>query len=95
MDLGALLHSCRWCDIGNFLVSKTQCCRLNQFEIWVNSHTVPHYAMSDHIRQLNFDLSRSLNVKYDGGFGLPIYKFLLVFNSNIWPNSNAVQDISL
>ena len=57
-----------------------------------------HVIILDHIQHLNFDLSRSLKVKCDGGFGLPIppvYDFLLVFNSNIWPNSAAVRDISL
>ncbi len=29
------------------------------------------------------DLSRPLKVKYDGVIGLPIYGFLLMFNSNI------------
>ncbi len=32
---------------------------------------------------LNFDLSRSLKVKRDNAIGLPIYGFLLVFNTNI------------
>ncbi len=32
------------------------------------------------------DLSRSLKVKCEGGIGLPIYGFLLMFNSNIGPN---------
>ncbi len=31
---------------------------------------------------LDFDLSRSLNVKYEGAIGLPKYGFLLMFNSN-------------
>ena len=38
-----------------------------------------HVSILDHIQHLNFDLSRSLKVKCDGGFGLPIYDFLLVF----------------
>ncbi len=36
---------------------------------------------------LNFDLSRPLKVKCDGGIGLPMCSFLLVFDSNTWPNS--------
>ncbi len=31
----------------------------------------------------DFDLSRSLKVKCEGAIGLPIYGFLLMFNSNI------------
>ncbi len=54
-----------------------------------------HVSILDHIKHLNFDLSRSLKVKRDGGFGLPIDDVLLVFNRNIWPNSVALRDISL
>ncbi len=35
---------------------------------------------------LDFDLSRSLKVKFDSAVGLPIKGFLLLFNSNIGPN---------
>ncbi len=35
---------------------------------------------------LEFDLSRSLKVKCENAIGLPIYGFLLIFNSNIGPN---------
>ena len=102
MDICVLLDSCSWYDIGNFLqtcikdihvssllVSKIHCCKLNQLKSRVNSHTVPHYMHAlilHHFRHLNFHLSRSLKVKCDGGIGLPIYDFLLVFNSNIWIN---------
>ncbi len=51
-----------------------------------------HVPILDHFRHPNFDLSKLLKVKYDGGFGYPIYDFLLLFNSNIWP---ALRDISL
>ncbi len=54
-----------------------------------------HVSILDHIRHLNFDFSRSLKVKCDGGIGLPIYDFPLMFNYNIWPNSVALRDISL
>ncbi len=40
--------------------------------------------------EFNFDLSRPTKVKCHGGIRLPIYDFLLVFNSNIWPNSAAL-----
>ena len=36
---------------------------------------------------LKFDLSRSLNVKSNGAFGLPMYVFLLVSNSNYMSKS--------
>ena len=38
------------------------------------------------VNDLNFDLSRSLKVKYDGGIGLLMYGLLLMVNSNIGPN---------
>ena len=46
MDLGALLDSCSWYDIGNFLQTciKNSLLQTKSIEIWVNSHTVPHYA---------------------------------------------------
>ena len=44
---------------------------------------------------LDFDLSGSPKVKYDVAIELPIYVFLLMFNSNIWPNSAPFQDIKL
>ncbi len=53
-----------------------------------------HVLSLDHIRHLNFDLSGSLKVKCDDGFGLPVYDFLFMFISNIWPNSAALRDIS-
>ncbi len=37
----------------------------------------------------------SVKVKCDGGIGFPIYDFLLVFDSNIWPNSAALRDTSI
>ncbi len=44
---------------------------------------------------IEFDLSRSLKVKCDSIMLLPLYAFLLMFNSNIWPNSAPFQDIRL
>ena len=60
--------------------------RTKSIEIWVKSLTqyfTMHLSILDHIRHFNFDLPRSLKVKCDGGFGLPIYDFLSVFNSDI------------
>ncbi len=65
-DLGALLDSCSWDDIGNFLqtVSKTHCCRLNQVKSGLTlTKYLIHVSILDHIRHLNFDLSGSLKVK--------------------------------
>ncbi len=41
---------------------------------------------SPNLSDLDFDLSRSLKVKYGGLIGLPIYRVLLMFNSNIGPS---------
>ncbi len=46
-DLGALLDSCSWDDIGNFFLLtciKNSLLQTKSIEMWVNSHTVPHYA---------------------------------------------------
>ncbi len=45
-DLGALLDSCSRDDLGNFLQTciKKSLLQTKSTEIWVNSHTVPHYA---------------------------------------------------
>ena len=94
IDLDTLLDSCSGYDIGNCkLVSKIHCCRLNQLKSRV---TLPHYAGINFraIRHLNFDLIMSLKVECDGGIGLTIYDLLLIFNSNIWPNSAPLRDIS-
>ncbi len=71
LDLGALLDSCSWYDIGNFLQTciKTHCCRLNQLknlQLTLIQYVTMHVAILDHIRHLNCDLSRSLKVKCDG-----------------------------
>ncbi len=44
---------------------------------------------------LDFGPSRSFNVKCDAAIRLPIYGFLLMCNSNIWPNSATLRDIRL
>ncbi len=51
--------------------------------------------MRRNLSDFDFDLSRSFNVKSDSVIGFPIYGFLLVPNSNIWPNSAPLRDISL
>ncbi len=67
----------------------------NLTESTLTQYLTMHVSISDHIRHLIFDLLRSLKVKCDGDFGHPIYHVLSVFNSNIWPNSAALQNISL
>ena len=44
---------------------------------------------------LEVDLSRSFKVKCGGAIELPIYGFLLMFNSNIGPNLAPLPDIRL
>ena len=56
----------------------------------------PNLAPLQDIRLLNLgdlysDLSRSLKVKCDSAFGLPIYDSLLMFNSNIGPNAAPLR----
>ncbi len=53
-----------------------------------------HVSTLDHFLHLNFDLSRSFEVKCDG-IGLSIYAFLLMSNSNIWPHSAPLHVIRL
>ncbi len=52
-DLGALLDSCIWDDIGNFLQTciKTHCCRLNQLksELTLTQYLAMHVSILDHI----------------------------------------------
>ncbi len=47
------------------------------------------------LSDFKFDLLRSLKVKCDSVIELPMYAFLLLFNSHIWPNSAPSQDIRL
>ncbi len=47
------------------------------------------------LTDLQFELSRPLKVICDDVIELPIYAFLLMFNSNLWPNSAPSQDIRL
>ncbi len=48
-----------------------------------------------HVNTQDFDLLSSIKVKCDSVIGLHIYAFLLMLNSNIWPNSAPLQDIRL
>ncbi len=62
--------------------------------VWPNS-VILLYARLQNLTEFAFDLSMSSKVKCDGVSGFPIYDFLLVFNSNIWPNSAPLRDMSL
>ncbi len=53
------------------------------------------YPTTENLSDLDFDLSRSVNVKFDNAIGLAIYGFLLIVNSNIGPNSAPLRDIRL
>ncbi len=60
-----------------------------------NSNIGPNTAPLRDIRlqnlgDLEFDRSRSLTVKSNGAFELPIYDFLLVSNSNYMSNSHRL-----
>ncbi len=56
------------------------CTDVQPFKTWVN---------------LDFDPSRSFTVVCDAVIEFPIYRFLLMFNSTIWPNSAPLRDIRL
>ena len=62
--------------------------------LWPNSAPLPD-IMLQNLSDLDFDLSRLLNIKCDSVIGVTTYGFLVVFNSNIWPNSALLRDISL
>ncbi len=49
-------------------------------------------ATTQNLRDLDFDLTRPLKVKFDSYIGLSIYGFLLRFNS-VGPNYALLQDI--
>ncbi len=53
------------------------------------------HVMLRNLSDLDFNLSRSLKVKCNRTNGLPIYASVLMFNSNMWPNSAPLQDIRL
>ncbi len=80
-----LIDTCSWYD--KWHVSAD----LFDRNIWLNP--APWWGIRfRNLSDPNLDLSRSLKVKFDSVFGLPIYAFLLMFNSNIWPNSPPLQD---
>ncbi len=68
----------------NVMVSLDSLLMVNS-NLWPNSAPLRDERLQN-LGELDFDLSRSPKVKCDGAFGLPIYGFLLIFNSNIGPN---------
>ena len=61
------------------------------FLLMVNTNIVPNSVRLRDMRlrnlsDLDFDLSWSLKVKFEGAIGLSRYGFLLMFNSNMGPN---------
>ena len=61
-----------------------------------NNNIGPHQSRLrdiclQNLGDLEFDRSRSLNIRCDGAIGLPTYGFLLMVNSNIWPNSAPLR----
>ena len=67
----------------------------------LNSNIGPNWVPLRDIRlrnlcDLDFDLSMSFKVKNDGAIGVAIYGFLLmVYISNMGPNSALLRDIRL
>ncbi len=63
---------------------------------WPNSASFARYIRLWNLSDLDFDLLRSLKVKYDSVIRLPLYGFLLLFNNNIWPSCNSapLRDLS-
>ncbi len=58
--------------------------------------SIPYrYHTTENLSDLDFDLSRSLNVKFDNAIGLAIFGFLLIVNANIGLNSAPLRDIRL
>ncbi len=47
------------------------------------------------ISNLDFDLSRSFNVKSDGATRHPIYDFLFIFNINIGPRLLNIEEFKI
>ncbi len=45
------------------------------------------------LSDLDFDLQRSLRVKWHGDVGLCMYELILVVNNNIWPYEADLWDI--
>ncbi len=56
--------------------------------------TLRHISLQN-LSDLDFDLIRSPRVTCDGTVGLSVCDFLLVSNSNTWPNSVPFRDIKL
>ncbi len=50
--------------------------------------------MTPNPSNLDFNLSRSLKVKYNGAGAPPLYGFILMFNSNILPNQAPLRDMT-
>ena len=53
------------------------------------------FLTTQRLSDLDVDLSGSLKVTFDSVIRLSIYGFLLMINSNIWPNSAPLRDIRL
>ncbi len=62
-----------------------------------NISTPYRYPTTKNLSDLDFDLSRSVNVEFDDaiGFFIHVYAFLLMLNSNIGSNQALLRDIRL
>ena len=61
-----------------------------------NSDILPNsapllYIMLRNLSDIDFDLLRSHKVNCDSVIELPIYGFLVVSNSNVWPNCSFAR----
>ena len=79
----------RWDSGKPCLPTKYQCdIQINvKYILLGNIFTTYCSSITQYVNDLDFDLSSSLKVKYDGAIEHPIYGFPLLFNTNIWPNS--------
>ncbi len=79
--MDALLDTCNWCDKWQFSA--------DVFHVTYGLAPLQDIRFGN-LSDLEFYHSRPLKV-----IGLSIYAFLLMFNSNTWPNSAPLQDIRL
>ncbi len=64
--------------------------RIIHYQLYVDPPTTQNVSLRN---MSDIELSNSFKSKPDGAAGLPIYDFLLVFNSNKWTISAPLRDI--
>ncbi len=83
MDLGALLDTCNWCDKWQFSA--------DLFHSNISLAPLQDIRLQT-LNDLEFDLSMSYVMM---SLDSPTYAFLLMFISNLWPNSAPSQDSNI